>query len=84
MTAMKVLRPFPYSVDGIRSEQLEPGMVRDIEQRFADGLIAEGFAALASAEEAKALGAAPENAALGSAPSNAGNRRRGRTAPEQA
>lgn len=63
---------FLFSRDGINSERLTAGMVVDIPDHMAKGLIFEGYVrevvgskAIDAAEENKALFAAPENKADG-------------------
>jgi hypothetical protein len=46
----RVLRAFNYSTDGINAHRLEPGMILDILDEYAPGLIEGGFITTASEE----------------------------------
>lgn len=67
---VEVAKPFDISCDGVNSTRLEKGAIADIPDRFAPGLIKEGYAK--AIEEAKSLGASPENKMLGAGPENKG------------
>ena len=65
---------FLFSRDGINSERLTAGMVVDIPDHMAKGLIFEGYVREVGAQ--KALDAAEENKALFVAPENKSDGRR--------
>jgi hypothetical protein len=61
-----ILRPFPFSRDGVNTEHASPGGdLVDLPDAIVPGLRAEGYV-----REAKAFSAAPENRAFASAPEN--------------
>ncbi len=65
---------FLFSRDGITSERLATGMVVDIPDHMAKGLIFEGY--VRPVGDSKAIGAAEENKALFVAPENKADGRR--------
>lgn len=55
---VEIIRPFPFSRDGVTTEQAEPGGAADIPDALVPGLTREGFV-----REVKAMPAPPENKA---------------------
>lgn len=65
---LTVLRPFPYSTNGLNQFPAMPGVEPDppIPADLLPGLVKEGYVAL----EGKAISGAPENKDMGAAPAN--------------